>query len=128
MGRGRDRGAAVHLWRGIAEIVARSGVLRAGDRRERHAGLPRDRAAGQEPGEETGLLVPPGDVAALSQAIAALARDPERRRAMGRAGRLLVERDFAEERIAAQTLGLYESALYESGRHERTPGERGTGR
>ena len=34
-------------------------------------------------------------------------RDPERRRAMGRAGRLLVEREFAEERIAAQTLALY---------------------
>ncbi|MGE0257323.1 MAG: glycosyltransferase family 4 protein [Alphaproteobacteria bacterium] len=64
-------------------------------------------------GEETGVLVPPGDTGALCDAIAALARDPERRRAMGRAGRLLVERDFAEERIAAETLGLYESVLRE---------------
>ena len=80
------------------------------------------------PGEETGLLVPPGDVAALTRAIAALARDPERRRAMGRAGRLLVERDFAEERVAAQTLGLYESVLCERGRHGRTLGEPGIGR
>src|SRR3954447_2675229 len=67
------------------------------------------------PGGETGLLVPPGDVAALARAIAALARDPQRRRAMGRAGRLLVEREFAEERIAAQTLALYERALRERG-------------
>jgi glycosyltransferase involved in cell wall biosynthesis len=63
------------------------------------------------PGAETGLLVPPGDVAALAEAIAALVRDPERRRAMGGAGRRLVERDFAEQRIAAQTLALYDGAL-----------------
>ncbi len=88
----------------------------------------RPRRPGEEPGDETGLLVPPGDVTALSQAIAALARDPERRRAMGRAGRLLVEREFAEERIAAQTLGVYEKALDESGRREGTLGERGGGR
>ena len=83
---------------------------------------------GEEPGEETGLLVPPGDVTALSEAIAALARDPERRRAMGRAGRLLVERDFAEERIAAQTLALYESALSENGRRECILGKPGAAR
>ena len=74
--------------------------------------MPRDRAAGRA-GEETGLLVPPGDVAALSRAIAALATDPQRRRAMGRAGRRLVEREFAEQRIAAETLALYETALRE---------------
>lgn len=34
-----------------------------------------------------GLLVPPGQAAALAEAIAALARDPARRRAMGEAGR-----------------------------------------
>ncbi len=83
---------------------------------------------GEEPGDETGLLVPPGDVTALCQAIAALARDPGRRSAMGRAGRLLVEREFAEERIAAQTLGVYEKALDESGRREGTLGVRGGGR
>lgn len=75
------------------------------------------------PGRETGLLVPPGDVAALAEAIAVLVRDPGRRRAMGCAGRRLVEREFAQERIAAQTLALYETAL------TRThPGERGAGR
>ena len=67
------------------------------------------------PEAETGLLVRPGDVAALAEVIAALVRDPERRRAMGRAGRRLVEREFAEQRIAAETLALYESALRERG-------------
>jgi glycosyltransferase involved in cell wall biosynthesis len=71
-------------------------------------------AEGESAGE-TGLLVPPGDVTALSRAIAVLARDPQRRRAMGRAGRHLVERDFAEQRIAAETLALYEKALCDRG-------------
>jgi glycosyltransferase involved in cell wall biosynthesis len=73
------------------------------------------RPGGPGMGEETGLLVPPGDVAALAEAIKALVRDPERRRAMGRAGRHLVEREFSEERIAAQTLALYETVLRERG-------------
>ena len=51
----------------------------------------------------------------LAEAIRALVHDPERRRAMGRAGRRLVEREFAEERIAAQTLALYEAILHERG-------------
>ncbi|HVZ23538.1 MAG TPA: glycosyltransferase [Vicinamibacterales bacterium] len=37
--------------------------------------------------EQTGILVAPGDAAALSGAASALLRDPERRQAMGRAGR-----------------------------------------
>src|SRR5207237_9487832 len=40
---------------------------------------------------ETGLLVPPHDVEALAAAIAALAADPLRRTAMGRAGRACIE-------------------------------------
>ncbi len=62
---------------------------------------------------ETGLLAPPRDVEALAEAIAALAGDPERRRAMGQAGRALVERDFAEAIVARQTLALYRAALEE---------------
>ncbi|HZT89323.1 MAG TPA: glycosyltransferase family 4 protein [Stellaceae bacterium] len=64
---------------------------------------------------ETGLLVPPRDTAALAAAIAALARDPARRREMGLAGRDLVEREFAEEVVTRQTLALYEAALAERG-------------
>ena len=60
---------------------------------------------------ETGLLVPPHDAAALTEALAALVADPERRRRMGRAARLLTEREFGEARIADQTLALYRAAL-----------------
>ena len=63
---------------------------------------------------ENGLLVPPHDVAALAEAIAALASDPARRQAMGRAGRALVEREFAEPVIVAQTLALYDELLRET--------------
>jgi glycosyltransferase involved in cell wall biosynthesis len=63
--------------------------------------------------DQTGLLVAPGDVAALAEAIAALAADPMRRRGMGAAARDLVEREFAETIVAAQTLALYRAALAE---------------
>jgi len=62
---------------------------------------------------ETGLLAPPDDVDALADAIAALAAAPARRRAMGEAGRALVERDFAAPLIAEQTLALYRDLLRE---------------
>ena len=63
---------------------------------------------------ETGLLVPPYDVAALAEAVGALAGAPARRQAMGQAGRELVEREFAEPVIVAQTLALYDELLRET--------------
>jgi glycosyltransferase involved in cell wall biosynthesis len=60
---------------------------------------------------ETGLLVPPHDVEALAAAIAELAADPQRRAAMGRAGRQLVERHFGDEIVARETLALYRAGL-----------------
>jgi glycosyltransferase involved in cell wall biosynthesis len=62
---------------------------------------------------ETGLLVPPHDIAGLAEALTALAGDPGRRQAMGRAGRALVEREFAEEGVARRTLALYQTLLCE---------------
>jgi glycosyltransferase involved in cell wall biosynthesis len=62
---------------------------------------------------ETGILVPPGDIEGLAQAIGALAGDPARRSAMGRAGRSLIERHFTQEIVARQTLALYQAALRE---------------
>jgi glycosyltransferase involved in cell wall biosynthesis len=63
---------------------------------------------------ENGLLVPPHDVGRLAEAIAALAADPARRQAMGRSGRVMVEREFAEPVIVAQTLALYDELLRET--------------
>lgn len=62
---------------------------------------------------ETGMLVPPHDIAALADAIGALAADPARRRALGQAGRVLAEREFAENIVARQTLALYHALLRE---------------
>jgi glycosyltransferase involved in cell wall biosynthesis len=64
--------------------------------------------------DETGLLVPPHDICALAEAIAALAGEPSRRREMGAAARALIEREFDEAVVAAQTLALYRAALAES--------------
>jgi len=62
---------------------------------------------------ETGLLMPPRQVNELAAAIAALAGDPARRKAMGRAGRALVEREFDENIVARETLAVYDAALHE---------------
>jgi glycosyltransferase involved in cell wall biosynthesis len=59
----------------------------------------------------TGLLVPPHDIDALAEAIAALAADPQRRARMGQAGRALIEREFADDGVARETLALYRAGL-----------------
>ncbi len=64
---------------------------------------------------ETGLLVPPHDIAALADALARLAGDPAARQAMGAAGRALVEREFGEATVASQTLLLYQALLRRAG-------------
>ena len=53
----------------------------------------------------------PGDVEALSAALADLAADPARRQEMGRRGRERAEADFAWERIIERVLALYRSLL-----------------
>jgi glycosyltransferase involved in cell wall biosynthesis len=53
---------------------------------------------------ETAVLVPPGDPAGLAGAVAGLARDPERREALGRAGRELVEAHHRWDQRARQVL------------------------
>jgi glycosyltransferase involved in cell wall biosynthesis len=58
--------------------------------------------------------VPPHDIGALAEALAALAGDPVRRQAMGRAGRLRVEREFGEGLVAREVAALYRSLLRES--------------
>ena len=59
-----------------------------------------------QPGR-SGLVVPPGDTAALAQAIDILLADPERRTAMGGAARLFARERFAPERAVAAHLELF---------------------
>ena len=59
----------------------------------------------------TGLLTPPGDVGALSEAIARLAGDAELRAEMGRAGRAFVEERYRWQENAAQMERLYQHLL-----------------
>jgi alpha-maltose-1-phosphate synthase len=56
---------------------------------------------------QTGLLVPPGDPAALADAIGSLIAEPARARLMGQRGRARVAAEFSWGAIAAQTAALY---------------------
>lgn len=60
---------------------------------------------------ETGLVVPVGDEGALARAMVELARDPERVRTMGAAGRARVIEAFPEERPADVLDALYTRLL-----------------
>jgi glycosyltransferase involved in cell wall biosynthesis len=59
----------------------------------------------------TGLLVQPRDVFGIAEAILTLVADPERARAMGRAGRDLVLRHFATRIRVERTEALYHRLL-----------------
>jgi glycosyltransferase involved in cell wall biosynthesis len=56
---------------------------------------------------ESGLLVTPGRVDELATALSELARDPDRRRRLGSAGRTTVERDYALSRLAREMSELF---------------------
>src|SRR5439155_20758721 len=71
--------------------------------------LPGVRSVVQQTGG--GLLVSPGDAETLAQAMESLARDPQRRAALGRAGRATVARDFAWPTLARRLDALYRDAL-----------------
>lgn len=55
----------------------------------------------------TGLLVPARDVEALAQAMSRLIEDVDLRQQMGRAGRVLAEREFGIEKVVANHLAIY---------------------
>jgi phosphatidylinositol alpha-mannosyltransferase len=56
---------------------------------------------------ETGILVPPGDPAALERALVELLEDEDRRLALGAAARKAAE-PYSWDRIGAQLVGIYE--------------------
>lgn len=63
---------------------------------------------------ENGLLVPPRDPEALTNAMRTLIRDRALRQAMGRRGRQLAEAEFGVEKVIAETLSVYRELLEES--------------
>ncbi len=66
---------------------------------------------------QTGLLVPPGDPAALADAVNALVRDQALAAGMGRRGRERAVAEFDWTGIAAQTAELYQE-LADAGAHD----------
>jgi glycosyltransferase involved in cell wall biosynthesis len=62
---------------------------------------------------ESGLLVEPGEPRPLAAAVLALLREPERRQALGRGGRALVERSFSLDSMVAGNLAVYRMLLGE---------------
>jgi glycosyltransferase involved in cell wall biosynthesis len=69
----------------------------------------------------TGVLVPPGDPAALANAIWSLLADPEASMRLGMAGRARVEREFQAETMVARVESVYQELL---GPHGSLPGDR----
>ena len=66
------------------------------------------------PDGECADLVEPGDVAALTEALAALLDDPQRRARMGAAGRARVERLFSWQAVAEQVVAVYDDVIARS--------------
>ena len=60
---------------------------------------------------ETGVLVPPGDVAALVEAVSALSADEPRRRALGEAARRLAIERYSWDDIGRRLAAIYENLV-----------------
>jgi glycosyltransferase involved in cell wall biosynthesis len=61
-----------------------------------------------------GLLVPPGDIGALAEALTTLANDPEAAARMGAAGRIRVSTEFTPATHLERLLAIYRRALGET--------------
>ena len=70
---------------------------------------------------ETGLLVPPSDANALTEALCELAADPERRYAMGLRSRQLAEVSHAIDDMVASVQALYLGEWARATSTPRTP-------
>jgi glycosyltransferase involved in cell wall biosynthesis len=58
---------------------------------------------------ECGILIPPGDSTALSEALIQLCRDKEKRQIMGAAGRKRAVTEFNVQHVAERILAVYEN-------------------
>jgi glycosyltransferase involved in cell wall biosynthesis len=68
---------------------------------------------------ENGLLVPPGDAAALASTLDGLLADPARRALIGQKARQMVLRTFSLPVIAERTEAHYEAAIAQRARQAR---------
>jgi glycosyltransferase involved in cell wall biosynthesis len=64
---------------------------------------------------ETGILVEPGSVAMLSDAVLALVQDPEKRKQLGQRARRTVVPAYGLEPMVARIEALYEELIREKG-------------
>jgi glycosyltransferase involved in cell wall biosynthesis len=62
----------------------------------------------------TGLLVPQQDPTALAEALETLINNPNMRKAMGKAGREIVDRRFSTTRINDETYRIYQKLRFNS--------------
>lgn len=62
----------------------------------------------------TGLLVPPQDPTALAEALKTLINNPDMRKAMGKAGREIVDRRFSTTKINNETYRIYQKLRFNS--------------
>ena len=69
---------------------------------------------------ENGRLVPPGDAKALADAVLALLGDPERARAMARAGQALIRERYSIDATMTRTSAVYRELL-DAGPRRRRP-------
>jgi glycosyltransferase involved in cell wall biosynthesis len=67
--------------------------------------------------EITGILVPVRDVSALADAIQSLINDSQRRKQMGKCGRVLAEREFTIEGVVNSHLSIYSELIANSEKH-----------
>lgn len=65
--------------------------------------------------EATGVLVPPGDVAALADAVSTLSADEPRRRALGEAARRLAIERYSWDDIGRRLAAIYEGLVAAAG-------------
>ena len=61
--------------------------------------------------DRSGVLVPPENPKELASALVRLLRDPERRAALGAAGRRRAEQEFSRERMTARVAAYYEEVI-----------------
>lgn len=65
-----------------------------------------------------GLLIEPGDLAGLQQALKRLINEPHTRQRMGKAGRQLVEQEFSIEQMVLGNLAVYQDLISSGAVHD----------